>query len=347
MEKRKKSKLTILACLALLAAIVCGIAALTLGAASKDSWISASKRLRVAQGMHETPVARSISLSAQDVFKLNLDLNGGNMTVKYYDGEEVLVEYYEDYADEVVASVNGDMLVIDRNFYYGSLVYFDSNNSKFLLSTGAEWLIYEDYLDINLSLPRGLSFNSADIDISGGKASIDGIVLGGTKIDVSGGAAEFNDCEFGLIEKINISGGYAKLTNCTLDSVGKIDVSGGYAELKNCPTDRIAKIDISGGKATLTNCSPNSIGKIDVSGGDVAVSGSALSGETEIDISGGAVRLNELDANPSDIAFDVDTSGGSVYFNGSKIHDGRYGTVPAVCLFKVDISGGVFSVTTK
>ena len=209
---------------------------------------------------------------------ISIDTNTADVVLALSDDGKCRVECYEEQNAKHSAEVLGNVLTIKVNdkrsvydyvgFHFGSpkiTVYLPQAEYKALLVSGSTGKV---------EVPKGLTFESADIALSTGNIYFGASVVGTVKFKTTTGNIRVENCFAGSLD-LSVSTGMVTVFGVTCDGGVTVDVTTGKADL----TDISCKNVVSGGST-----------------GSIVMSKVIASEKLSIKRSTGSVKFNDCDA---------------------------------------------------
>ena len=209
---------------------------------------------------------------------ISIDTNTADVVLALSDDGKCRVECYEEQNAKHSAEVLGNVLTIKVNdkrsvydyvgFHFGSpkiTVYLPQAEYKALLVSGSTGKV---------EVPKGLTFESADIALSTGNIYFGASVVGTVKFKTTTGNIRVENCFAGSLD-LSVSTGMVPVFGVTCDGGVTVDVTTGKADL----TDISCKNVVSGGST-----------------GSIVMSKVIASEKLSIKRSTGSVKFNDCDA---------------------------------------------------
>ena len=256
---------------------------------------------RKAVGWYKEPMLIEYTLDSLD--SIEVKSTSQNIKIKVSDSAtEVTVRYYTNWDGHVTDNRSSSLKIQE---------HWEQNWKYVILPKMDHILNRDDYITLEITVPKGTDLTKLKVTTKSGKIEIAGITANAATLNATNQNILVTDCDF---EDTNISNasGSTTIKNSSLGDKGEISHTSGNMHLANCTIDDDFKIE---GSCTLTGCTLGNDIKIVNTNGNIKIDETIFCGITISSTSGNVTVSNIADIELC--SFDLKAAAGTIRVNGA------------------------------
>jgi len=285
---------------------------------------------RKAVGWYKEPLLVEYTLDSLE--SIEVKSTSQNIKIRVSDSATgVTVRYYTNW-DGHVTDNRSSSLKIEEHW---------EQNWKYVILPKMDHLLNrEDYITLEITVPKGTDLTKLKVTTKSGKIEITGITSDTATLNATNQNILVADCDFADTNISNASGS-TTIKNSSLGDKGKISHGSGNMNLTNCTIGDDSKIE---GSCTLTGCTLGGDVKIVNTNGNIKVDETVFSGLTITSTSG---SITVSDIPEIDLCnFDLKAAAGTIKVNGTN-HGTIYNVTPNGWQSKLKINATSGSIVVQ